>query len=172
MASNEAIPVNVLSHNLIVPRHYIVSGNIPWQPASEHEGFMFYRNPDAALEDQDIVLIDPKLSHCRNLKELGESPMGQMCRYAVSGQIADYKNPIRVNEDGLMNFWGYLASDTNLSLASCYSSVGSGSCVSFGVYGDIVYQLSFQNDNVDNLDDMHLQVRNLLTSWESAELRI
>jgi hypothetical protein len=172
-------------HVFSVPKKYLIQGTIPWLPASQHDGLMFYVNPEAPLRERNSVLIQSTATTCPEGEPLGVTPLAAACHAAaqeMKSRAAEevvelekvYSNGDSTPWDGKPTpWWNYRVKDRGgknqgAIVATCSAmGDGNGLCHSFGNYGDLVYNISLRDSEIQRLPAIRTQVHKLLASWES-----
>jgi hypothetical protein len=162
-------------HAFDVPSNYVVDEPIPWLPASQLDGLMFYINPDAPLSKRMSVLVQSSNISCR--PPLTSGPLAAACQSSLKSDTHypnGYIERFYPNNDSTQ--WSYRipkgAETGSAIVATCSAmSDGDGLCYSFGIYDDLVYKISLRDSEVRNLPGIRMRVHELLSSWEGVPIR-
>jgi hypothetical protein len=151
-------------HRFSVPRTNVLSS-----PG----GMMFVMNPDASLPAQHIILVETKAIHCPGANKAALSMLASACAAATSRSLANVPRDLRKSfpyPDYRMEWTYSERSRTGVGrmYAVCSALAKRGLCHSLNNYDDIVFSLSFRDEEIADLSALTAEVRRKLRRWEQA----
>ena len=170
-SNNVTKTVAIDQHMFNVPKKYLLEGTIPWLPASQHDGLMFYVNPEAPLPARNSVLIQSTATICPPEVLRGSFPLASACRAAAQKDASEAETDLeKVHPHNDHTQWEYrvkTGTSQGAVVASCSAMAdGNGRCDSFGTYGDLVYSVGLRDSEISRLPEIRRRVHDLLFSWE------
>jgi hypothetical protein len=170
-SSNVTKAVAIDQHMFNVPKRHLLEGTIPWLPASQHDGLMFYINPEAPLPDRNSVLIQSTATTCPPDVLRGSFPLGSACRAAAQREANEAEAELeKVHPNNDPTQWEYrvkTGKSQGVVVANCSAMAdGNGLCNSSGNYGDLVYSVGLRDSEIGRLPEIRRRIHDLLSSWE------
>ncbi len=162
-------------HIFHVPEGYIIKGTIPWLPENPNEGFSFVVNPEAALQEQMIVGLEPQKIMCRYADRTVSDILPQACALAEKGEDYQFGKDFMPEKiypfEGITFQWEYQIKDPNgqsRTIASCVTrrNIKGGSCWSINNYNGLMYSVSVRDYDIHSIPKVWKRVNSLLASWE------
>lgn len=157
-------------HTFWVPDRYLIHGSIPWLPPSQSDNLTFTFNPDAPLEEQIVVLVQPAEEICSPSTKPTTNELERACDLSVDSEINNADGKLKkIFLQGDDTQWHY-ENDSGAVVASCFAMAGEdgrGLCSSLGQYGDLIYSFGIQEKAVPRLSALRREIGKLLSEWEA-----
>lgn len=157
-----------------VPKAHLENYYAPWTIDGKPAGLRFIVNPDARLQEQMTVGVDPSQGTCQP----STRPKSNMLEWACKlGQDAPVQTAVAFNPEKIFDRpgdktqWAYKVPDGlggHREIAGCYA-LGNGNvgqCRSITSYKDLIYSVGFRDDDITRLPEILAKVNGLLSSWE------
>lgn len=165
--------VSIDHHVFNIPNRFLLEGTIPWLPASQHDGLMFYINPEAPLPERNSVLIQSTATKCPPNMSLGATPLASACRAAIQQESEAQEGEMeKIHPHSDPTQWEYhiKGDKTSSAVVATCSAMGDGNglCHSFGNYRDLVYSVSLRDSEIESLPSIRKKIHELLSLWENS----
>jgi|GEM_PF-4976268 len=162
--------VQIDHHVFIVPKEYLIQGSIPWLPASQHDGLMFYLNPKAPLQDRNSVLIQSSTVKCPHSELRKLTPQPSACNLVLRDVINQREEIEKIYPYNDSTQWLYrVKGGKNQGFVVAHCSPmgdGDGLCYSLSKYGDFIYSVGLKDSEMEMFPDIQKKVFELISSWE------
>jgi hypothetical protein len=164
-------------HRFKVPKKNLVDATIPWLPMSQSDALKFVVNPEAPVQRQWLVTVEPATTSCRPSGTLRLSQLDQVCAKGAGGGVGSntQRGLQKVHPDGDATQWEYHLKPQNGDnaeqvVASCYalSAGGRGLCTALSRYDDLIVSTRFEESDVYNLTQIQFTTKGLLSGWEQS----
>jgi len=152
-----------------VPDDRVVSFDVAYLPASQNDGLAFRLNPGAPRPEEILVLVEPADDVCRRAATAVVDMVPRACAVA-RGEAKP--QPIGTltkasRSPGISSQWEYRGQDGGV-VAACSRSSRGGSCDASFAWRDLVYSISFDDDQIGKLAELKAQTDQLLDEWSKA----
>lgn len=166
--------ITVGGHTFRVPRVHLENYYAPWTADGQPAGLRFIVNPDAPLQEQMSVGVDPSQGTCQPSAPPTSNMLEWACKLGPDArlQTAGAFKPEKVfDRPDDKTHWGYKVPDGAGGyrvVAGCYalSDGKTGLCRSINSYKDLIYSVGFRDSEIARLPEIWAKVDALLSSWE------
>lgn len=172
--SSDMKDIQIGDHTFRVPEAHLENYHAPWTADNRPGGLRFIVNPDAPLQEQMAVGVDPSQGTCQP----SAPPKSNMLEWACKpGQGTGVQTPGLFNPEKVFDRpddktqWGYRVPDGAggyRHVAGCFalSDGKTGLCRSINSYKDLIYSVGFRDSEIARLPEIWAKVDELLSSWE------
>ena len=156
------------------PRGDLIKEELPWLPTGQPEHLRFVINPEAPLQEQMSVGVDPSPGTCQPSAPPASNMLEWACKLGQGGsnRVQGAFKPEKVfDRPDDKTHWGYKVPDGAggyREVAGCYalSDGKTGLCRSINSYKDLIYSVGFRDEEITRLPEIWTKVDELLSSWE------
>lgn len=158
---SNAVRWEIAGHVFKIPRQFLVESSVFYLPGSEKKSLRFLINPDAPLQQQNMVSIHQNAT----CPPTGATDRNQNCK--ITAIPLDTLENAKIERVGNDSWWDYRFQNGGQLVAACYAlNEGEGLCTHYGLYRGIPYELSLRDSQVSELITLRKRVEQRLSEWE------